>query len=231
VDEWEVMFGAVQRIVRSRCPVEEGLREAIQFARSRPDVFPEVEFLDRVEARLADLPVAIVIGWAREGLDALPPGTGWDLLLLDLGDCPEIFHLVSPGGRELLDETKVRVLVHSDVVIDCTALDECFEEPVEDTYTTLWGEPRLGWAYHNVEELNDPVLSWNRYASLDYHGHSGEIVWLTLGSLALLEPLRDAETCRRVLSGRERLWLLSGFEQLFFHLGTVTPQGVVFDEG
>ena len=48
-----------------------------------------------------------------------------------------------------------------------------------------------------------------------------------IGSLALVEPLRDISYCQSVLQGRDELYLLSGLESTFFPVATVTPEGIV----
>jgi hypothetical protein len=42
--------------------------------------------------------------------------------------------------------------------------------------------------------------------------------------------LRDREYCRSLLKECKRLYLLVGFEEIFFYLGTVTPDGLLFEE-
>jgi hypothetical protein len=201
----------------------------VDLARGDWKLFPPSDYWDRVESRISQLPVETVTAWAREGLEALPQREGWELLLLDLGDCPEMFFLYSPGGQPHLDEAKVRRWLICGPVIDCTDLEHCFARPVEAPFEYLFSDDHVVWSEHNVRELDDEVLTWNRGESFDYHGNSGYLLWLALGSLALLDPLRDAGYCRQILEGREKLYLLAGFEQIFCYLGTVTPAGLVFE--
>ncbi|MGV3721392.1 MAG: hypothetical protein ACO1SX_10835 [Actinomycetota bacterium] len=231
MNQWEEMFRWVQGLLRSGCSVEEALRRALQFAQSRPDLFPETSFWTQVERHLTKLPVDRVVDWAREGLENLGPGQGWKLALLDLGDCPESFFLYSPGGQELLEEEKIRRSLFADAVIDCCFLEECFDQPVDDPFEQLFGDDaRKERTYHNVRELKDEILTWNVGGSVDFQGNSGYLLWLTIGSLALLQLLRDDDYRRRILRGRERLYVLCGYEEIFFYAATATRQGLLFED-
>ena len=49
---------------------------------------------------------------------------------------------------------------------------------------------------------------------------------MAVGALALVAPLRDQAYCRRILRGRDRLYLLAGFEVIFCHVATVMAEGL-----
>ena len=64
---------------------------------------------------------------------------------------------------------------------------------------------------------------------MDYHGDNGYFLWLVFGSFALLAPLKHASFRERVLRGRDRLYLLAGFEEIFTCLATVTREGLRYE--
>lgn len=229
MDEWQTMFRGVQTITRSTNSFGEGLEQIIWFARKNPKLFDEPDYWDRVEQHRFPRPANRVINWAKEGVENLDYKENWEFLILDLGDCPEIFSLYSPGSQALLAEVKLRKLLLDDSVIGAEELEQCFASDVGDPFQRLYGDERAEWVYHNVSELNDELLSWNVGGSVEFHGNNGYLLWLAVGSLALLEPLRNLDYCKQILHGRSRLYLLSGFESIFLHLATVTPEGLLFE--
>lgn len=138
-----------------------------------------------------------------------------------MGDCPDSFHLSQPGWRESLDEQKFKSLILSDCVISYEDFGNCLVSPdnAEDLLQSAGGQEL---ADHNVAELKHEILSWNS-TKFDY------LLWLAFGALALIEPLRDAENCRKFLRNCPRLYLMVGFEEIFFYAGTVTPNGLMFE--
>lgn len=228
MDEWDAIFEAVQRTVRTAGDFEEGLRQVIEFARSYPELFDEPDYWDEVKTHEFGSAWEAVTGWAKEGLESLGPGEGWEFLILDLGDCPEIFRLYRPGSQGLMSEAILRNLLLTEGLIG-TDFAGCFAPEAGDPFTLLFGPEGKDLTDHNVAELDDDVLSWNERAGFDDHGWNGYLLWLAFGSMALREPLREKEYCRRVLNGRDRLYLLYGFEEIFCYFATLTPEGLRFE--
>lgn len=228
--DWDLMFGGVQALTRYAPTLNEGIRQTLIFAREHPEEYDDPDFWDRLEERLHRLPYFEVTQWAREGLEALTPSEGWDFLLLDLGDCPEIFTPYQLGCHRLFEEAHFRDLVLAQTVFDYSNIQECLGRSVENPQQALYYENDIvGLTYHNVSELGDASLTWN-IESCNYRGSNGELLWLSFGSFALLEPLREREYCRSVLKNRDRLYLLAGFEEMFSYLATLTPDGLKFEE-
>jgi hypothetical protein len=84
----------------------------------------------------------------------------------------------------------------------------------------LWG------AVQYVSILFDDVLSLLPLGEPPWNGEDGFFLWHVIASLALVEPLRDANYRARLLQGCKRVYLLSGFGSLFEYLATVTPDGI-----
>lgn len=93
VTDWDLMFKTVQAVTRSATAVKAGLEQTAAAARGRPDDYGRVSFWSQVTGPAAELPIDEVVGWAARGLARFTPEGDWDLLVLDLGDCPEIFRL------------------------------------------------------------------------------------------------------------------------------------------
>jgi hypothetical protein len=49
-----------------------------------------------------------------------------------------------------------------------------------------------------------------------------------MATFALCETLRDATFCKRILQGRKKMMLMSGFEEIFFYVGVVSNEGLNF---
>jgi hypothetical protein len=128
-------------------------------------------------------------------------------------------------------EHKVRDLLLGRDLIECTELDGCFARKEEDVFRLLFGRgSTTEWVYHNVSELDDSILSWNIRTTDRFHqGENGYLLWLLLGSFALLAPLAEPAYCKSLLQGRDRVYLLSGFESLYSYLATVTPDGIRYE--
>jgi hypothetical protein len=240
VSKWKILFHEVRTRVRSAEPWTEGLRQAVAFARANPTLFDAAGYWSQVETHDIRNAMASVMNWAQEGLEGLAPQDGWspsqhkswEVVLLDLGDCPELFRFYSPGGQSRMVEQKVRDLLLSSELIECTQLDGCFATEVEDPYRLLFGrDSTTERVYHYVRELDDRILSWNdRTTDRSYEGENGYFLWLLLGSLALVAPLADVAYCKSILQGHDRVYLLSGFESLYSYLATVTPGGIRYEE-
>ncbi len=224
------MFEEVRKIVRMGQPLSEALTQVIEFADSNPDLCDEPEYWQQVKAHDFHPAFDTIVGWGKAGTAQLTPKEGWEFLLLDLGDCPETFRLYRPGGQELMSEPKLRTLMNKEPVIEAGAFEECFTNETENAFHLLFGAPQE-LADHHVSELSDDLLNWTGDAEdADYHGDNGSLLWLLLGSLALLSSFIDIDYCKRILQGRDKLYLLSGYEEIFSYLATVTAAGLVYEE-
>jgi hypothetical protein len=147
----------------------------------------------------------------------------WDLLFLDLGDCPEIFHAFHyPLVREM-KESDVLTILQSHSFFDLYELPPLLPDgnPHRDG-KRLHAWERTTIYDHHVSELRHPVLSWTHRDDSDFGGNDGYFLWLLVASSAFLEPLRARAARQRLLAGRKRVYVSAGFEQLFMALATVT---------
>ena len=230
MDSWSAMFGEIRRVVKQSLPLDEALAQVVEFADSSPALCDEPEYWRQVKSHEFRPAFDTMIGWGKAGRVQIAPSKGWELLLLDLGDCPETFRLYSPGGQELMSELKMRVLLSQKLVIEAGAFEEYFATKPENSFNLLFRNAQ-DFADHHVSELNDDILDWTGDTEdADDHEKNGCLLWFLLGSLALLVPFRDVDYCRQSLQGRDKLYLLSGFESLFTHLATVTAVGLVYEE-
>ncbi len=232
--DWDKMFWAVKEISCSSRSVHEGLKRIVFFARSISNQYNEPEYWDQVEAQLFQLPVAEIVEWSKAGLEEVKEGKGWDALILDLGDCPETFDILTYSFGTQFDESKFSQVISSKQVIHYQDFAECYPDTVtnpKDALNALYftSSHRAELVYRNVTSLNDDILSWNQRGSFDFHGDNGYLLWLAVGSLALIEALREPSYCQKVLTGRDKLYLLVGFEEIFFHLDTVTAEGLTYN--
>ena len=225
------MFETVQSIARDALPMGQSLKTIIALARSSPTLFEGAEYWNQAQGHDFQAAFSALTGWAKQGFAALGPRTGWQFVLLDLGDCPEVFRLYSPGGQELMSEQKFGDVLTSELIIRTSDMEYCFGSDVADPFDHLFGRARVELSDHHVSELGDNILDWTDDAEMDFHGNSGYLLWLTLGSLALMEPLRDVGYCKAILQGRDKLHLLSGFEEIFYYIATVTPDGLSYEAG
>lgn len=236
MEEWELIFGKVQNLSRSVRSTQDGLKDITAFARGNAALFDEPDYWKRAENHDFRPAETIVRSWAAAGLESLTRRNGWEFLLLDLGDCPETFRLYSPGGQDLMSEQKFRTLMLNGLLIGCGELETCFSNTVAAPFDLLFGLQRIEYADHNVSELDDPLVNWRDDQDTDDeeisndHGWNGYLLWLAVGSLALVDQLRDPSYCNRILRGRERIYLLAGYEEIFFYLATITPTGLQFEE-
>ncbi len=217
------MYAGVQAIVRNADSTPDGLRRTIEFAQANSDAYDARGFWSSIEDRLNSLPVNSVVDWARQGVARLATLPGWDALILDLGDCPEAFQLAWLGDSTIFAESKLRQTLFSRPDVHFSQLQNCIL-PERSKYT--W--PTQPLVYHNVRELGDRHLSWN-LQSHDYGDDNGYLLWLSVGSLSLLDAFRQENNSIAILKGRPRLYLLSGFEELFLYLATVTPMGLIYE--
>src|SRR5512142_3274802 len=98
MNPWQGMFRGVQQIVNKSNSMANGLARTIAFARKYKRTYDPV-YWAKVEQQAPKLPLERIVGWARTGLLKAPLTNDWQALLLDLGDCPEIFHLLRFGDR------------------------------------------------------------------------------------------------------------------------------------
>ena len=201
----------------------------IAFARSNPALFDEPEFWDQAQGHDFRAAFATLTSWAKQGLEALALHAGWQFLLLDLGDCPETFRLYSPGGQGRMSKERFRDILLGRLIVGPSEMEGCFGPDTPDPFGLLFGPGRANLSDHHVSELGDGLLDWTDSAEAEFHGNSGYLLWLLLGSLALVKPLHDAAYCRAILGGRDRLYLLSGYEEIFFYVATVTPEGILYE--
>lgn|GEM_PF-2034478 len=229
MSHWQTMFQAAQNLVRAGGTGVAGLRRAVDFARDNCR-FLDPSYWSRVESHDWRDAMDSVTRWAQGGLEKIAPGVGWAFVLLDLGDCPELFHLYSPGGQSLMSEPKVRELLLNQPVFEYYTLLRCCSPDSEAQVDALFGSQQTEHIYRNTSWLDDNMLSWKDGSSRrGYQGNNGYFLWLAVGSLALVAPLQDVNFCKRILGGRDRLYLVVGFEQIFTYLATVTPVGIQYE--
>ena len=230
MDDWLAMFGWVQSIARAGVSLQGGLEQVTKFALDNPSIFDEPDYWARVQSHDFRPAFDVVVGWAREGLESMETKPGWEFNLLDLGDCPETFRLYSPGGQSLMFEGKVKELLSRELIVSPDSLGGCFSSNVANPFDQLFGTSLVELADYGIDELQDTILSWNEGSeSYDFHGNNGYLLWLLLGSLALIAPLQSQRYCQKILNGRDRLYLLSGYEEIFCPLATVTPNGISYE--
>jgi len=226
---WDVIFKQVQSGVREAQYFEQALENAILFAVSNPAVFEEREYWSTAQRHDFQPSFSVLTGWAKEGLSAIGPSTGWQFLVLDMGDCPDTFRIYSPGGQILMSEQQFGRVLSTELIISPSEMELCFEPDTPEIYDTLFESGASELCAHHVSELGDRFLGWTSSPKPDFGGNSGYFLWLMLGSLALVEPLRDASNRKAILQGRDKLHLLSGYEEIFCYLATITPQGLVYE--
>ncbi|MEO8611570.1 MAG: hypothetical protein ABI690_26970 [Chloroflexota bacterium] len=210
---WAGMFAGVQAVVRSAEGTADGIQRTCAFAAQHPDEYDEPDYWARVAS--STFPFDTLIGWIHEGLLALEPldGEVRSLLLLDCGDCPDGLWLGECRTPSVSDYAGFERYVKANVVVEG---EDFAQAHIKDVKVLT---------HHLVTELNDPILSYPLFDK-QWHGTNGYLLWLAAASLALSQPLRDANFCRQILHNRERLLIMSGFEEIFFDLGTVTPDGL-----
>ncbi len=223
MESWQTMFGGVQKIVRDAESFSEGLTRTISLARRHPALFDE-SFWNDVD-QTPQWPYQTLIRWAEEGL-ANFQSEEWSVLFLDLGDGPDIFHLYQLNYIGIFTEDKLRPLILSETVVGYDELAECLAENHADSETFLSSCPSRELSFHHIKELQAHRLNWRRLPG-NYNGDNGYLLWLAFGALALIEPLRNAENCQKFLGNCPRLYLMVGFEEIFFYAGTVTPNGLI----
>jgi hypothetical protein len=220
---WRRMFCNVQEIVCTSSSIISGVRQAISLGRAE---YGDQAFWDGVQNEVLRLPLGDIVAWAREGLTRLPYTDSCEPLVLDLGDTPEIFDLMAFRNPEVFAEDKLRQLILSECVISGAEFAKCTQAEDNGLRWPRWPDDHL--AYHKLVELNNSTLN-EVYDSSGDHSESSYFLWITIGSLALIEPFRDAGICKQVMKGRDKLYLLSGFEEIFTYLATVTANGLLFE--
>jgi hypothetical protein len=228
MDQWVPIFSEAQLLTRSSGTLEQKLEQLIEFARSHPEYFDYPAYWLAVEAYDFRPDFLKLVNWVREGLDAYRPDGGLQFLKLDLGDCPDSFNLYRSGGQNLMSERKFNAIFSHNLLI-CDETDDCFEPEVADPYKLQYGDNRLSFCDHHISELENPILNWDHHDNNEDIENCACLLWLTLGSLALIEQLSDSDYCKAVLGTTARLYLLAGFESLFFPVCVVTPVGIQFE--
>lgn len=217
MDDWEFMFAAVQKIVQSASSPEDGLQQLLAFAAQNPDQYDEPDYWKTVAS--TKIPFDTLKSWATAGLEQLAASSGWSLLILDCGDCPDLFGLCN---LQLADEAEFEQFHR---VARTEALRHFEAYPRPGLFYNQTGDLIL--ADHNVAELEYPLLDWNtdRSGDADWHGKNGEMLWLTVANLALCDVLRDAKFCQSILKGRQKILVISGYEEIFFYVGIISEAG------
>jgi hypothetical protein len=210
--DWELMFKGAQSIAQSSVSISDGLRQLMVFAAAHSAQYDEPDYWKRIES--GEFPSDTLVSWAADGLEKLEPFEGWSLVMLDAGDCPDTFYLAESRFAHVMDDFFHHA--NSKVVVSA------------DEFPPMAFDQRHDLAMHGLDELNHPILSYHLFDK-HWHGANGELLWLGLVTLALCQPLRDTQFCRRILQGRKQILLMSGFEEIFFYLGKVTGAGLTFD--
>lgn len=216
MDEWILIFETVQLVVQTADSPIDGLSDLIAFAKAHPDIFADAAFWKR--AANHPIPFDALIERARAGFLRVPPFDpveGASVILLDCGDCPETFVM---SLLELAPETSYESLMH--FVTSSSILSA-------QDFPALVLSPELD-APLNADTIADVQPSWAE-AGLYTCDWNGYLLWLCVATLALIEPLHDPDFCAQILNGRERIILLSGYEEIFLYAGTITADGLVIE--
>lgn len=142
MNSWQTMFRGVQAITRSANSLEEGVRMTVELARSHPAICGDSAYWNRVESHDFSPALAVVAGWAEEGLRRLETTENWDFVAADLGDCPESFRLDSSSCHPSLGEQKFRHLVLAQSVIEFGAFSDRPDSDQTDAEPILYPEKR-----------------------------------------------------------------------------------------
>lgn len=212
---WSLIFSGVQEIVPSSLGLENGLNTILEFAKRHSDEYDEPTFWEQISS--PELPLKTIVSWAVEGFENLKPYNEWSVLILDCGDCPDIFRLIEVHLVPEMTSEQFRNFASTDAVRAFGEFPEIFQTRYAPIFLTG----------HNIDELQHPILSWNNgNKGWDFHGSNGYLLWLGVATLALCEPLLNTEFCRRILNGRSEIILMSGFEEIFFYVGTISESGL-----
>lgn len=84
-------------------------------------------------------------------------------------------------------------------------------------------QPKEGWEFLLLD-LGDCLETFRLYCP------GSQEVMAEPKLRTLLSPFSDVKYCKQVLRGRDKLYLLSGFESLFTLLATVTTAGLVYED-
>ncbi len=104
MEEWDVMFAEANQILQSAQTLEEAIAQTVASARRYPKIFDEPDYWNRVEQHDFRQSFGFVTEWAREGLSYLPEYPNSEHLILDMGDCPEIFSLRLPSRTNKFED-------------------------------------------------------------------------------------------------------------------------------
>lgn len=216
MENWERMFAGVQRLVWEAASLQDGMNRLVAFAGQHPAQYDDPAYWQ--QAASIPLPFETIMGWVREGSAAFAPDMTHKtaLLVLDCGDAPDTFHLQEWRLSRPVDVPELAKILKEQPLLDAYTLEKHL--PIQQT---------LQLAYHNVAELRHPILSWNQSGS-DYHGENGYLLWLAVVALAWRECLRDAPYCQSLLKGCDQIFMLAGYEEIFFYTGTISAQGLEF---
>jgi hypothetical protein len=212
--DWDLMFGEVQKIVQSSTNFNEGFAKILKFAQENPEEYDEPDYWQK--ARTTPMPIDTLRAWAKEGFEKLQPFDKWSLMILDCGDAPDIFRM-----SEIHLSTEV-------------SLDNFTQFVKEDAVRYAAQFPKAFWSaqldiklvYHHTNKLHHPILSWSIHPDAEYHGSNSYLLWLSVASLAVRETLRNENFCKRILKGRPQIALMSGFEEIFYYVGTISESGL-----
>lgn len=221
-ERWEWLFASVQSLVWQADDVKRESTRLLQFVDEHPTEFDAPDFWQSVKA--APLPFQTVKAWAVEGLNALASAdAAWSLLMLDCGDSPDLFCLTDFRTEPLLPINELMNALTSAIIFDSGQFERVFyrgETKRQSIVTEL--------TKHSTDALNDsrfygyisqPLGKWP----------SDELLWLWLASASLKAALHDPAYCQSILRGREKIVIISGFEEIFFYLGTITAGGFIFE--
>jgi hypothetical protein len=218
--DWNALFTGLRQIVRTTDSTAQGLTAVVTFAQAleQPNFWSSVAKHDFRES------IATVTGWGKDGLNQFELQRSWDILILDLGDCPDVFCLYHPNYEPALSKEKLVALLPQPSIA-YTDLENCIAPNHKVREDGAYYEfVELYYTYLN--KLEDSLLTRPLSATT---ADSQYLLWLAVGTFALLEPLRNPAYCKKILNGYQKIYLFTGFEEVFFYLASVTPTGLQFE--
>lgn len=210
--DWDLMFTGVQKIVQSAANPSAGFQQLLTFAAQNPDEYSDTGFWKSVAA--SEMPFNTLKSWAKEGFDSLTGDVSWSLVVLDCGDCPDIFRPMEAQLESQPDFDRFVQIARTDTIL------HDFER-----YPSMHKISRL--TDHYISELNHPILGRTGLdgREQDFCQDSGYLLWLTVCTLALVDVLRDVDYCRTLVQKRGNMPVISGYEEIFFYVGIITETG------
>jgi hypothetical protein len=228
LDILEMIYSTTHHIIQSGMSFKEGLSYLIEIANSHSDRF---ETLYWQQVKQAEFPFDLLQSWAKEGYENLEALETWSVIVLDCGDCPETFFMRDVKAAMTFSYSDLTAILMERPII---ALARFSPNYPFDTNIAIEHDLVM----HHISELNHPILSWYEYPFIppgfDLEndspgcGDDESFLWLAVCSMALCEPLKNPSACQSILKNRSKAILLSGFEEDFVYLGTITPQGLSF---